>query len=164
MLLCFCHNKRCRVGGAGRCCGVCSEDTSSTSGATQRRWNRARLVLHVMSSMTASLPSLLPPGHVRCVGGEGWMWVVGACLCFFSAQVFAHVHCVCVCVCDCVCACLCVCVCVCVCECVCVCVCTTDKMAIHLQCLACATLQGMYSLGGFLVSMCAAVLLSLQMV
>ena len=36
---------------------------------------------------------------------------------------------------------LCVCVlCVCVCECVCV--CTTDKMAIHLQCLACAMLQG----------------------
>ena len=26
--------------------------------------------------------------------------------------------------------------------CVCVCVCTTDKMAIHLQCLACAMLQG----------------------
>ena len=25
------------------------------------------------------------------------------------------------------------------------CVYTTDKMAIHLQCLACATLQGMYS-------------------
>ena len=44
------------------------------------------------------------------------------------------------------------------------CVCTSDKMAIHLQCLACAMLQGMYSLGGFLVSMCAAVLLSLQMV
>ena len=44
------------------------------------------------------------------------------------------------------------------------CVCTTDKMAIHLRCLACAMLQGMYSLGGFLVSMCAAVLLSLQMV
>ena len=36
---------------------------------------------------------------------------------------------------------LCVCVlCVCVCECVCV--CTTDTMAIHLQCLACAMLQG----------------------
>ena len=35
-------------------------------------------------------------------------------------------------------------VCVCVCECVfvSVCVCTTDKMAIHLQCLACAKLQG----------------------
>ena len=32
--------------------------------------------------------------------------------------------------------------------------CTTDKMPIHLQCLACATLQGMYSLGGFLVSVC----------
>ena len=48
--------------------------------------------------------------------------------------------------------------------CVCVFACTTDKMAIHLQCLACAMLQGMYSLGGFLVSMCASVLLSLQMV
>ena len=29
----------------------------STSGATHRRWNRARLALHVISSMTASLPS-----------------------------------------------------------------------------------------------------------
>ena len=55
------------------------------------------------------------------------------------------------------------CVCVCVCVFVCVCVCTTDKMAIHLQCLACAMLQGVYS-GGFLVSMCAAVLLSQQTV
>ena len=51
-----------------------------------------------------------------------------------------------------------------VCVCVCVCVSTTDKMAIHLQCLACTTLQGMYPLEGFLVTMCAAVLLSLQMV
>ena len=59
---------------------------------------------------------------------------------------------------------LCVFVSVCVCVYVCVCVCTTDKMAIHLQCLACATLQCMYSLEGFLVSMCAAVRLSLQMV
>ena len=50
------------------------------------------------------------------------------------------------------------------CVCCVLCVCTTDKMAIHLQCLACAMLQGMYSLAGFLVSMCAAVLLSLQMV
>ena len=54
--------------------------------------------------------------------------------------------------------CVCVCVmcvlCVCVSVCVHVCVCTTDKMARHLQCLACATLQGMYSLGGFLVSVC----------
>ena len=58
---------------------------------------------------------------------------------------------------------MCVC-CVCVFVSVCVCVCTTNKRAIHLQCLACAMLQGMYSLGGFLVSMCAAVLLSLQMV
>ena len=48
--------------------------------------------------------------------------------------------------------------------CECVFMCTTDKMPIHLQCLACATLQGMYSLGGFLVSVCAAVLLSLLMV
>ena len=47
---------------------------------------------------------------VRCVGGEGWMWVVGACLCFYSVQVFVHVHCVCV---LCVCTCTCVCVCVC---------------------------------------------------
>ena len=30
----------------------------------------------------------------------------------------------------------------CVCVFVCVCVCTTDTMAIHLQCLACAMLQG----------------------
>ena len=30
------------------------------------------------------------------MGGEGWMWVVGACLCFYSVQVFAHVHYVCV--------------------------------------------------------------------
>ena len=28
------------------------------------------------------------------------------------------------------------------CVCVCVCACTTNKMAIHLQCLACAMLQG----------------------
>ena len=56
-----------------------------------------------------------------------------------------------------------VCVCVCVCICVRVCACTTDIMAIHLQCLACAMLQGVYS-GGFLVSMCAAVLLSQQTV
>ena len=33
--------------------------------------------------------------RVKCVGVEGWMWVVGACLCFYSVQVFAHVHCVC---------------------------------------------------------------------
>ena len=95
MLLYFCHCRWYRVGGAGRCRDACSEDTSSTSGATQRRWNRARLALHVMSSMTASLPSLLPPGHVHvivvlvCVL---WVCVVGVC-----------VLCVCVCV-------LCVCV------------------------------------------------------
>ena len=46
---------------------TCSEETSSTSGATQRKLNRARLALHVMSSMTASLPSLLPPGHVHAI-------------------------------------------------------------------------------------------------
>ena len=50
--------------------------------------------------------------------------------------------------------CVCVCVFVSVCVCECVFMCTTDKMPIHLQCLACATLQGMYSLGGFLVSVC----------
>ena len=59
------------------------------------------------------------------MGGEGWMWVVGACLCFYSVQVFAHVHCVCV---VCVLCVLCVyyvcCVFVCVCVfCICVCVC-----------------------------------------
>ena len=59
---------------------------------------------------------------VKWVGGEGWMWVVGACLCFYSVQVFAHVHCMCVhCVCVLcvlcvyyVCCVFCVCVCVCV--------------------------------------------------
>ena len=132
---------------------------------------------------------------VRCVGGEGWMWMVmcyvyivycgcvGVCSCVVCVFVCVVSGCVCVvcvfvccvccvwvlCVCSCVvcvvfvcsvfvcsvCVCS-VCVCVCVCICVCVCVCTTDKMAIHLQCLACAMLQGVYS-GGFLVSMCAAV-------
>ena len=43
------------------------EETSSTSQTTQRKWNRARLALHVMSSMTMSLPSLLPPGHVHVI-------------------------------------------------------------------------------------------------
>ena len=28
--------------------------------------------------------------------GRSKMWVMGACLCFFSVQVLAHVHCVCV--------------------------------------------------------------------
>ena len=76
---------------------------------------------------------------VKCVGVEGWMWMVGACLCFYSVQVFAHVHCVCVvcvrvcvlcvyvcfiCVVCFVCVCVCVCVCLlCVCVSVCVCVC-----------------------------------------
>ena len=50
---------------------------------------------------------------VRCVGGEGWMCVVGACLCFYSVQVFAHMHCVCVVCFMCVCVCMCV-LCVCV--------------------------------------------------
>ena len=68
---------------------------------------------------------------VKCVGGEGWMWVVGACLCFYSVQVFAHVHCVCVlcvlcvyyvCCVFCVCVCVRVCMCVHMC-CVCMCVC-----------------------------------------
>ena len=49
---------------------------------TQRRWNRARLALHVMSSMMASLPSLLPPGHVHVI-------------------VVCCVYCACVCVCVC---------------------------------------------------------------
>ena len=78
------------------------------------------------------------------------MWVVGACLCFFSVQVFAHVHCecvlcvfvsvkgqctVCVCVCgvrnkgacdhvvcgESVCVSVCVCVRKCVCEVLCIC-------------------------------------------
>ena len=67
---------------------------------------QSKVALHVMSSMTASLPSLLPPGPVH---------VIGVCC----------VYCVCVCV-VCVCCVLCgVCVlclvwCVCV---VCVCVC-----------------------------------------
>ena len=84
------------------------------------------------------------------------------CVCVSVLCVCVCVLCMCVCVCVCVCVlceCVCVsvlyvCVCFCVCMCVYVCVCTTDKMPIHLQCLACATLQGMYSLGGFLVSVC----------
>ena len=64
---------------------------------------QSKVALHVMSSMTASLPSLLPPGPVH---------VIGVCC----------VYCVCVCV-VCVCCVLCgVCVCVvhvcCVCMCV----------------------------------------------
>ena len=43
---------------------------------------------------------------VRCVGGEGWMWVVRACLCVcvwcVCVRVCAHVLCVCACVCACV--------------------------------------------------------------
>ena len=103
MLLYFCHCRWRRVGGAGRCCGACSEETSSTSGATLRRLNRARLALHVMSSMTASLPSLLPPGHVHVI-------------------VVCCVYCVCV---------LCVC-CVCV-VCVCVCAVCVDVCALLIK-------------------------------
>ena len=97
-------------------------------------------------------------GDVLCVYCV--LWVCLCVLCVVSG---------CVCVCACcgvfVCCVCCVCVCVCVlCLCVlCVCACTTDKMAIHLQCIACTMLQGVYS-GGFLVSMCAAVLLSQQTV
>ena len=106
MLLYFCHCRWCRVGEAGRCGDACSEETSSTSGATQRRLNRARLAPHVMSSMTASLTSRLPPGHVHMI----------------------VVCCVCVCVCVFVCVCVCVCVCVlCV---VCVCVCCMGRMCV----------------------------------
>ena len=57
---------------------------------------------------------------VTCVGGEGWMWVVGACLSFYSVQVFAHVHCVCVVCFVCVVCVLCVLCVLCVCVCVCV--------------------------------------------
>ena len=103
MLLYFCHCRWCRVSRAGRCRDACSEETSSTSGATQRRLNRARLALHVMSSMTVSLPSLLPPGHVHVIV----VLVCVLCVCI------SCVVCVCVCVC-CVCVC-CVCVFVCVC-------------------------------------------------
>ena len=73
-------------------------------------------------------------------------WWEHVCASIYSVQVFAHVHCVCVFVCVCVCVFVCVFVSVCVCVCLCVCLYTTYKMAIHLQCLACATLQGMYSL------------------
>ena len=102
------------VCGAWRCCGAWSKETSSTSGTTQRRWNRARLALHVMSSMTASLPSLLPPGHVHVI-------------------VVCCVYCVCVCVC-CVCV-LCVCVlCVCVCVCVSACVLCVCVLCVCVHC------------------------------
>ena len=67
-----------------------SEETSSTSGATQRRWNRARLALHVMSSMTVSLPSLPPPGHVHVI--------VVCCVYCVCVCVLCVVWCVCVCV------------------------------------------------------------------
>ena len=49
-----------------RCVGR-NEVCGKGGGTTQRRWNRARLALHVMSSMTASLPSLLPLGHVHLI-------------------------------------------------------------------------------------------------
>ena len=97
------------MGGAGRCCGACSEDTSSTSGATQRRWNRARLALHVMSSMTVSLPSLLPPGHVHMIV-VCCVCVCGVCVVCVWCVCGVRVCCVCV---LCVCCVVCVCVCVC---------------------------------------------------
>ena len=96
-----------------RRCEVCGKG----GGTTQRRWNRARLALHVMSSMTASLPSLLPPGHVHLI--------VVCCVCCVCCVVCV---CVCVlCVCACVCAVLCVCACVCACV-VCVHVCVLYGM------------------------------------
>ena len=70
-----------------------SEVCGKGGGTTQRRWNRARLALHVMSSMTASLPSLLPLGHVHLI--------VVCCVCVLCS-VCAHVLCVCACVCLCV--------------------------------------------------------------
>ena len=97
MLLYFCHCRWRRVGGAWRCCGAYSEETSSTSGATQRKWNRARLALHVMSSMTVSLPSLPPPGHVHvlvvcCVYCVCVVCCVGVCcarvLCVYVCVVW----------------------------------------------------------------------------
>ena len=100
MLLYFCHCRWCRVGGAWRCCDTCCEDTSSTSGATQKRWNRARLALHVMSSMTASLPSLLPPGPVHMIVVCVCVCVV--CVCVLCVCVLCMYACVCVCVCTCV--------------------------------------------------------------
>ena len=86
-------------------------------------------------------------------------------MCLVVCVVCVFVCCVGVlCVCSCVVCVVFVCsVFVCVCICVRVCACTTDIMAIHLQCIACTMLQGVYS-GGFLVSMCAAVLLSQQTV
>ena len=91
MLLYFCHCRWCRVGEAGRCGDACSEETSSTSGATQRRLNRARLAPHVMSSMTASLTSRLPPGHVHMIV------VCGVCVCVCVCVCVLCVVCVCVC-------------------------------------------------------------------
>ena len=80
------------------------------SGATQRRCNRARLALHVMSSMTVSLPSLLPPGPVHVI-----------------------VVCVCVCVRVCVLCGVCVCVlCVCVCVLCGVCVCCARVLCVYV--------------------------------
>ena len=96
VLLYFCHCRWCRVGEAGRCGDACFEETSSTSGATQRRLNRARLALHVMSNGTTTITA-----------------VTRTCACDCSARVC--VVCVCI-VCVCVCVC-CVCVlfvCVCV--------------------------------------------------
>ena len=91
-----------------------SEVSGKGGGTTQRRWNRTRLALHVMSSMMASLPSLLPLGHVHLI--------VVCCVCCVCVlcSVCVCVLCVCACVCACVvCVCLCVHMC-CVCTCVCV--------------------------------------------
>ena len=110
-------------------------------------------------------------GGVCCVCCVCVLCVFVCCVCcvcvvcvFVCCVLCVCVMCVFVCCVLCLCVlCLCACVCVCVCICVRVCACTTDIMAINLQCIACATLQGVYP-GGFLVSMCAAVLLSKQTV
>ena len=66
------------------------------------------------------------------MGGKGWMWVVRACLCFYSVQVFAHVHCVCVC-CVCVMCVLCVLCVLCVCVGVlCMCVCLRARVCVYV--------------------------------
>ena len=84
-----------------------SEVCGKGGGTTQRRWNRARLALHVMSSMTVSLPSLLPLGHghlivVCCVCCVYVCCVVCVCVSCVCVHVCAHVLCVCACVCACV--------------------------------------------------------------
>ena len=61
-----------------RCVGR-SEVSGKGGGTTQRRWNRTRLALHVVSSMMASLPSLLPLGHVHLI--------VVCCVCVLCSVV-----------------------------------------------------------------------------